>query len=172
MLRIKYFDILFERHSYLFSFHATPLLILFLFLCHFHPSQITCDPSHFSFIWTWHHLFCMGLKCILSMIFFVTIFKLLSNCLIAHNRIRSLKIRMQLPFGNYTYADWQGETSTIQRTLASFLAFVFVMECRWSRQDLSEQKISRSTMLRYGQKQQLNGVSSMCAKDKQRGKTN
>lgn len=90
----------------------------------------------------------------------------------AHNRIRSLEIGMQLPLGNYTYADWQGETGTMHRLLASFLALVLVMGWRWGRQVLSEQKISRSTMLRDGQTQQLNGVSSMCAKDKQTGKTN
>lgn len=65
------------------------------------------------------------------------------------------------------HADWQCHTGTMQRLLASFLALLLVKQCGRSRQVLSEQKISRSTMLRSRQTQQLNGMSSMYAEDKQ-----
>lgn len=142
-----------------------------IFLCHFHPSQSIHDPFHFLFIWTCHLIFCIDLKMyVISDFschqFLITVYLSLT----AHSRMRSLECNSHLGITHM-------QTDRVRQAqctgfLASFLALVFVMGWRWSRQDLSEQKSSPSTMLRYGQKQQLNGVSSMCAKDKQTGKTN
>lgn len=154
---------------FLSAFLLQPLSNLMSFL---HPSPIIHDPFHFSFIWTQHLLFCMDLKVyVIGDLSFLVTFLITVTYLMAYARMRSLEIRMQLPFGNYTYSDWQRNKGTMHRLLASFLALMLVMWWGRSRQLLHNRK-STEVPCWDGQLQQLNGTSSMYAKDKHADKTN
>lgn len=172
ILRNKYFDNLFACTDYLFFFLLFFCSLFSNLMSFLHPGPIIHDSFHFSFIWTQHLLFWMDLKVyVIGDLSFLVTFLITVTYLMAYARMRSLEIRMQLPFGNYMYSDWQGNKGTMHGLLASFLALLLVMWWGWSRQLLHNRK-STEVPCWDGQLQQLNGTSSMYAKDKHADKTN